>query len=134
MRNQLLKEYQKNGTIKSKVVILLLDFCDKPISTYKTLPNMLNEKGANREIYIHNRDEIRNLISEVKIDGYDILSLFHIEYCDKSDHVYTFFKKGIDLTDSAVFVYDLIKDSTFVLPDGSIELGRPRLELLQTNW
>jgi hypothetical protein len=134
MRNQLLKEYQKNGTIKSKVVILLLDFCDKPISTYKTLPNMLNEKGANKEIYNHNRDEIRNLIDEVKGDGYDILSLFHVEYCDKSERLYTFFKKGIDLTDSEIFVYDLIKDSTFVLPDGSIELGRPRLELLQTNW
>jgi hypothetical protein len=134
MRNQLLKEYQKNGTIKPKIILLLLNYEDKPNYIYKRVSKVLLGNDPEISGYLKLKKEMKRLIKGVEEDGYDVLSLYHVEYHDEDERLYTSLRKGKDLKQIDIHEYELIKDSTFVLPDGSIERGRPRLELLQMNW
>ena len=134
MRNQLLKEYQKNGTIKPKIILLLLNHEDKPNYIYKRVSKIL--LGDDLEIRGHHKlkKEIKRLVDGVEEDGYDVLSLYHVEYHDDHERLYTTLRQGKDLKQIDIHEYELIKGSMFVLPDGSFERGRPRLELVQMNW
>jgi hypothetical protein len=134
MRNQLLKEYQKNGTIKPKIILFLLNHEDKPNYIYKRASKVLLDNDPEIRGYHKLKKEMKSLIKGVEEDGYDVLSLYHVEYHDDHERLYTTLRQGKDLKQIDIHEYELIKDSMFVLPDGSIERGRPRLELLQMNW
>ncbi len=134
MRNQLLKEYQKNGTIRPKVILMLLNHENKPNYIYKRVPRILFNDDPEIKNYAQLKKDIRNLVKRVQEDGYDVLSLYHVEYNDSDNRLYTTLKQGDELKQVDIFEYDLVTDMSFVLPDGSIERGRPKLELVQMNW
>jgi hypothetical protein len=133
-RNQLLKEYQKNGTIRPKVILLLLNHENKPNYIYKRVPRILLNDDPDIRNYAQLKKDIKNLVKGVQEDGYDVLSLYHVEYNDSDNRLYTSLKQGDKLKQVDIYEYDLVTDMSFVLPDGSIERGRPKLELVQTNW
>ena len=131
-KNQLIKEYQKCGTINSKIILLLLNHEDKPFYIYKRLPNIFLGGYPVNENYIQARTELRKMFQEVEEDGFNLLSFFRVHF-DEPDSLYTFLKRGKDVHEGDHYRYNLIIGSTFVLPDGSFEREKPKLELVQIN-
>jgi hypothetical protein len=134
MKNQILKEYHDNGTIETKVILLLLDPNEKPVLTYKTVPRILNSDDNFTEKYLALQKDIRKLADASAGDGYDVVCLLHVEYDAEMERVHTSLKKGENLRESDIFEYRLVKGSTCVQADGSIMKEKPKFELIPFNW
>jgi hypothetical protein len=74
------------------------------------------------------------MVEGVEEDGFDVLSLLHVEYDDDDGSLYISLKHGKNLRTFDIYEYKLIRGSTFVLPDGSFEREKPKIELVQMNW
>jgi len=133
-KNQFIKEYQKNGTIKPKIILFLMNHEDKPNYIYKRVPKILLDRDPEMKNYIQLKKEMKKMVEGVEEDGFDVLSLLHVEYDDEDGSLYTSLKHGKNLRTCDIYEYKLIKGSTFVLPDGSFEREKPKIELVQMNW
>lgn len=133
-KNQLLKEYQKNGTINPKIILMFLDHEDRPNYIYKRAPKILWDLDPEMKNYIQLKKEMKKMVEGVEEDGFDVLSLLHVEYDDDDGSLYISLKHGKNLRTFDIYEYKLIRGSTFVLPDGSFEREKPKIELVQMNW
>jgi len=135
MKNQILKEYKRQGNIKNKVILLLIDGDNSPTISVKNISGFLNEDGERLEIAMKKLQyEVNGFIHMVERDGYDVLSLYHVEYCEDDDEIYTSLKFGEGLETMKMCRYQIVRESTKVLSDGSLQMSEPKFELIEHNW
>lgn len=121
-KNQVLKEFQNNETIEPKVILLLLNHDDKPVYFTQTVPTMLLDDDPDGTVIEEQEKDITKLITSLEVNGYDVLSLFRVEY-DQMGRVYAYLKKGANLKEKQTFEYQLLKESSFVQADGKLVTG-----------
>jgi hypothetical protein len=135
MKNQILKEYKRQGNIKNKVILLLIDGDNSPTISVKNISGFLNEEGERLEIAMKKLQyEVNGFIHMVERDGYDVVSLYHVEYCEDDDEIYTSLKFGEGLETMKMCRYQIVRESTKVLSDGSLQMSEPKFELIEHNW
>lgn len=135
MKNQILKEYKRQGNIKNKVFLLLIDGDNSPTISVKNISGFLNEEGERLEIAMKKLQyEVNGFIHMVERDGYDVVSLYHVEYCEDDDEIYTSLKFGEGLETMKMCRYQIVRESTKVLSDGSLQMSEPKFELIEHNW
>jgi hypothetical protein len=135
MKNQILKEYKRQGNIKNKVILLLIDGDNSPTISVKNISGFLNEEGERLEIAMKKLQyEVNGFIHMVERDGYDVVSLYHVEYCEDDDEIYTSLKFGKRLESMKMCRYQIVRESTKVLSDGSLQMSEPKFELIEHNW
>jgi len=135
MKNQILKEYKRQGNIKNKVILLLIDGDNSPTISVKNISGFLNEEGERLEIAMKKLQyEVNGFIHMVERDGYDVVSLYHVEYCEDDDEIYTSLKFGEGLESMKMCRYQIVRESTKVLSDGSLQMSEPKFELIEHNW
>jgi hypothetical protein len=135
MKNQILKEYKRQGNIKNKVILLLIDGDNSPTISVKNISGFLNEEGERFEIAMKKLQyEVNGFIHMVERDGYDVVSLYHVEYCEDDDEIYTSLKFGEGLESMKMCRYQIVRESTKVLSDGSLQMSEPKFELIEHNW
>lgn len=135
MRNQILKEYKRQGNIKNKVFLLLIDGENSPTISVKNISGFLNTVDDQFEVAMEQTQlEVNKFIYMVERDGFDIVSLFHVEYCEDDDEIYTSLKWGERLESLKIQRFQVVRESTEVLSDGSLKMSEPKFELIDTEW
>jgi hypothetical protein len=137
--SQVHKEYVKNGFIQTKIILLCLDAKNNPIYTIKKVPDILNKSGDDfLKHFLNVEKKITKFVDSVKSHGFEVLSLYHVEYVyddgDGSEGYFSSIKTGDDFRNVDIFHYRINNSFSMVLPDGTIERTSPTFELIENNW
>ena len=134
-KRQLLKEFVKTGGVKAKAILLLLDGSEETVIASKNLPPILHLQDDDfRKTFAKVGRIKKYFVKTIEEDGYDVLCMFHVEFVEGQERLHTFLSKGEGLKETDVFEYHVVRETSFVLADGTLQFGKARFELQKSDF
>ena len=134
-KRQLHKEFVKTGGVKAKAILLLLDGSEETVIASRNLPSILHLEGEDfQKTYAKLGRIKKHFVKTIEEDGYDVLCMFQVEFVEGEERLHTSLSKGEGLKETDVFEYHVVRETSFVLADGTLVFGKPSFELQQSDF
>ena len=134
-KRQLHKEFVKTGGVKAKAILLLLDGLNETVIATKDLPPILHLQDDDfRKTYAKVGRIKKYFVKNIEEDGYDVLCMFQVEFVEGEERLHTSLSKGEGLKETDVFEYHVVRETSFVLADGTLQFGKARFELQKSDF